>query len=221
MDPMGLSCTSSLVERRSLHGNSLPTELWGASRTSSESTGRDGVFRVFLGGGGMCGWNGPTCWFGRFVFIRMLFRNLCCPQDVGWTIETEGLWWFWNKMISKTRDQHSFKQCVSLSQWLTFWTFGNSIFCRENKVQTFVSVFVGSQSIGYSKFTTRGWLVLPGADGAGCVSRLLGVSWRWMDLISPWNGAIGMAKTSSQERETCFPTTTVDGRNPKQPPWNE
>ena len=39
-------------------------------------------------------------------------------------------------------------------------------------------VFVGSQSIGYSKFTTRGWLVVPGADGAGCVSRLLGVSWR-------------------------------------------
>ena len=50
MDPMGLSCTSSLVERRSLHGNSLPTELWGASRTSSESTGRDGVFRVFFWG---------------------------------------------------------------------------------------------------------------------------------------------------------------------------
>ena len=25
----------------------------------------------------------------------------------------------------------------SLSQWLTFWTFGDSIFSRENKVQTF------------------------------------------------------------------------------------
>ena len=30
-----------------------------------------------------------------------------------------------------------------LSQWLTFWTFGDSIFSRENKVQTFFSGSIG------------------------------------------------------------------------------
>ena len=32
---------------------------------------------------------------------------------------------------------------VILSQWLTFWTFGDSIFSRENKVQTFFSGSIG------------------------------------------------------------------------------
>ncbi len=30
-----------------------------------------------------------------------------------------------------------------LSQWQTFWTFGDSIFSRENKVQTFFSGSIG------------------------------------------------------------------------------
>ncbi len=51
--------------------------------------------------------------------------------------KTDLSWIFASAMVAKEY------RVDLLSQWLTFWTFGDSIFSRENKVQTFFSGSIG------------------------------------------------------------------------------
>ncbi len=109
----------------------------------------------------------PRTWIRRIRVVRLInlgdpnYPNYGPPSPGRWSvILTGGAWSFQpfflscNEWMLQRRDLMKKKHRVLnwlLSQWLTFWTFGDSIFSRENKVQTFFFRVHWLSEIGYTK----------------------------------------------------------------------